>query len=35
MARNLVFGLIIGLKITSMLRVRDKYDNAILRIEQK
>ena len=35
MARNLVFGLIIGLKITGMLRVRDKYGNEILRIEQK
>ena len=35
MARNLVFGLIIGLKITGMLRVRDKYANDILRIEQK
>ena len=34
MARNLVFGLIIGLKITGMLRVRDKYANDILRIEQ-
>ena len=35
MARNLILGLIIGLKITSMLRVRDKYGNEVLRIEQK